>query len=561
MSQKIDLAYFSMEFMLKTHIPTYSGGLGVLAGDLLRSCADKEIPAVGITLVYKGASFNQTIKPDGTQTFSELDWRKNDQFTKLPQHTMLVIDGKNVRVECWRYDIVGFNEYVVPVYLLDTDTFENDSWARSITDNLYAGDPNVRLCQEIVLGVGGVKILRELGIHDIKTYHMNEGHSAFATLQLLSELNYNDNLVRKKCIFTTHTPIPEGHDSFDYEIATKYAGTYLPWHIKKLAGNDKLNMSRLAMSLSKTHFAVSKKHESVTKNLFADFDIDYVTNGVHPRTWVASNMQDLYSEFIPDWLENPELLKEAPNKIPDNALWLAHLECKKVLVDFVNKHISEPKLDELFDVETLTLSLARRPVAYKRPLLIYRDFARLVRICAGRVQIVQSGKSHPDDEVSQEIVREILRISQKLKGVVRIIYLENYSPKIARILVSGADIWLNTPTRPLEASGTSGMKAAMNGVLNFSVPDGWWIEGSEMAPDAGFTIGPKSDELYPQNDDELDSEDLYQKLEGEIVPMYYEKRAEWIKRMKAAITLASYFNTHRVLDEYLQKSRGAEKSH
>lgn len=559
----IKIAYFSMEMMLKTHIPTYAGGLGILAGDLLRSCADMRIPAVGVTLVYNGKQFNQQFNSDSTQSYVEIDWRKNDQFTKLPQQIELIIDGQKVIVGCWRYDIVGFSEFVVPVYLLDTDNFENDPWKRHITDTLYGGENFARICQEIVLGIGGIKMLRELGYKDIETYHLNEGHASFVPLALLPECNWKDEEVRKKCVFTTHTPIPEGHDYFSYDFAQKYAKEYLPWHIKKIAGEEKLGMTQIGLNMSKYSFGVSKKHGEVSQKMFPQHRIHAITNGVHHRTWTGSTMQDLYNEYLPGWNENPELLKFVPDKIPDDKLWRAHQECKQLLVNFVNHHLTSmssgedkdhPEDDELFDANTLTISLARRPVPYKRPLLIYHDFNRLVRLAAGRVQIIQSGKSHPADELSQEIVRQILKLSKRLKGIVRIVYLENYSPKIARLLVSGTDIWLNTPKRYQEASGTSGMKAAINGGLNFSVQDGWWIEGYKMCPDSGFTIGPDGNTPSPRNDDSEDSNDLYDKLERIIIPLYYDNRKEWIKRMKYAITLGAYFNTHRCIHEYMMKA-------
>jgi len=561
MDKTAKVAYFSMEIMIRTNIPTYAGGLGILAGDLLRSCADMKVPAVGVTLVYNGDAFKQTINPDGSQTYEEMIWRKNDQFVRLPTTITLTIDGQEIIVGCWRHTFVGYSGFVVPVYLLDTDHYKNEPWKRRITENLYGGDGATRICQEIVLGIGGVKMLRALGYNDIDIFHMNEGHSSFATLGLLPEVNYQDEEVRKKCVFTTHTPIPEGHDKFNYDLAWKYAGAYLPWHIKKIAGEDMLNMTVLGLSESKYSFGVSQKHGEVSQRMFPDFKVHAITNGVHHRTWIASTKQDVYNEYMPEWLENPSALSQAPDKLPDDAFWKAHLECKKVLVDLVNKHLTSPtsqedqdhpEPDELFDVDTLTISLARRPVPYKRPLLIYHDLERLVRLSVGKIQIIQAGKAHPDDTSGRNIIKQILELSKKLKGIVRIVYLENYSPTLARLLVSGCDVWLNTPMRPLEASGTSGMKAAMNGVLNFSILDGWWIEGYARCPKSGFSIG----ENNTSNDDTHDANDMYDKLENEIIPMYYENRGEWIKRMKYAITLGAYFNTHRCIEEYREKAWG-----
>lgn len=557
------VAYFSMEIMLETDIPTYAGGLGVLAGDLLRSCADLEVPACGVSLVYSGNNFSQVINTDGSQAFKPQEWQKSDHLTKLPQRIELEIQKTRVVVECWRFDMVGQNGFVVPVYLLDTDIAENEQWARDITKNLYGGNGDTRLSQEIVLGIGGVKMLRELGYQKIKAYHMNEGHSALVPLALLEEHNYQNEEVKKLCAFTTHTPVPEGHDHFDYQTAQRLAGKYLPWHIKDIATPQNLSMTHLALNMSAISFAVSKKHQQVSQNMFPEYKIDSITNGVHHPNWTNPVIQDLLNKFIPNWQLKPELLKDAPKNIPDDALSEAHQLCKKELISYVNKHLTSvstqyekenPQPEDVFDYDTLTIALARRPVAYKRPLLLYSDLERFIRIGVGKIQIIQCGKSHPSDNVSQGFVREIIKISKKLRTILKIVYLENYSPRVARMLVSGCDVWLNTPRRPLEASGTSGMKAALNGVINFSVQDGWWIEGYQMQPLSGFSIGPLDESLVPVNHDAEDANDLYEKLENEIIPMYYDHHSEWLKRMKYAITLGSYFNTHRAIKEYIEKA-------
>ncbi len=547
------VAYFSMEIMLETDIPTYAGGLGILAGDVLRSCADLHIPAVGISLVYSGDTFAQVIDPHGSQTFFRSDWQKLDQLTKLPTRIHITIANSDVVVGCWRYDMVGLDGFTVPIYLLDTNFIDNPQWLRDITLNLYSGNWDNRICQEILLGIGGIKMLRALGYTDVGAYHLNEGHTAFATLALLAENNYQDDAVRKLCIFTTHTPIPEGHDKFTYDHAYHFAGDYLPWHIKNLAGYDQLSMTQLASSLSHSSLAGSQKHQGVSKNLFPNISFNFVTNGIHHRTWTSPTMQNLFDRYIPTWITNPQSLTTAPQQLPDDRLWIHHQDAKSKLVRYVNAHLTarpNPSQSDMFDLNTLTISLARRPVAYKRPLLLYHDLERFVRIGAGKLQIVQCGKSHPDDDVSQNFVRQIIEISKKFKDVLRIIYLENYSPKIARILVSGSDVWLNTPKRPLEASGTSGMKAAINGCLNFSVMDGWWIEAFDMFPESGFTIGPKDGPV----DDVTDANDLYTTLESHIIPLYYENRSKWLAKMKQSIALGSYFNTHRVVKEYNSKA-------
>lgn len=555
----LDVAYFSMEVMMESDIPTYAGGLGVLAGDILRSCADLNVPAVGMSLVYSGDTFDQVIRLDGSQSFIRSDWQKLDQLTKLPTRIELEIAGQTVIVGCWRYDFVGLSGNVVPLYLLDTNMMENPPWVRDFTINLYSSNWDIRICQELVLGIGGVKMLRALGYHDIKTYHLNEGHAAFTTLELLAERNYQDEAVRPSCVFTTHTPVPEGHDKFGYDMAWHYGRKYLPWHIKKLAGEDFLSMTHLAMNLSHKNLAVSQKHQLVSEHILPGYKFGFVTNGVHHRSWTAPTMQNLYDRYLPGWLDNPSLLSSAPQMLPDNLLWDHHQDAKAKLVRVVNQHLtavsneyekSNPLNQELFDTQTLTISLARRPVGYKRPLLLYQDLERFVRIGAGKIQVIQCGKSHPNDDTSQEFVRQIVAFSKRFKDVLRIVFLENYSPKITRILVSGSDVWLNNPKRPLEASGTSGMKAALNGALNFSILDGWWIEGFARDPLAGFSIGPSDNSVNPINNDSADADDLYNTLEHTIIPLYYDRRPEWINRMKHAIALGAYFNTHRCVQEY-----------
>lgn len=553
-----EVAYFSMEFMLESDIPTYAGGLGVLAGDLLRSCADMGISAVGVSLVYNGNIFSQHIEPDGSQTFRSVDWRKMDQLTKLTERITLSIHNEVIQVGVWRYDMVGITGFVVPIYLLDTSFEENSQWGQNISQNLYADQGDLRIAQEIVLGIGGVQMLRKLGYGDVRTYHMNEGHCAFVPLALLEEHGYQDTEVRKLCSFTTHTPIPEGHDTFEYPFAYTYGEKYIPWHIKDLASEEKLHMTKLAMNMSKHTNAVSHKHMKVSQHIFPGFNIGAITNGVHHRTWISPYMQDVYEAHIPGVIMDPSKLKKAPEMIPDDVLWNTHQKAKRDLIDYANKHVTELRSfdssyitpEEFFDENVLTIAMARRPVAYKRPLLMYHDIEKLLEIGEGKIQILQCGKSHPHDQHSQNIVKEVVEISQKLKGKIRIDYLEDYSPRLSRLLVAGADIWLNTPMQPLEASGTSGMKAAMNGVLNFSVPDGWWIEGYRMEPDAGFVIGTEIEGLEASFDDDADATSIYTQLHDTIIPMYYSDKQEWIRRMKHAIALGGYFNTHRCIREY-----------
>lgn len=553
----LECAYFSLEIMLSSEIPSYAGGLGVLAGDILKSCADIEMSVVGMSLVYNGTSFTQEILPNGNQKFEVNHWQKNDKLKRLPNRIELTIDNAQVHVGVWRYDIVGRTGFVVPVYLLDTDISDNGMWARMITQNLYEGE--YRLPQEILLGIGGVRMLRNLGYSDIKNFHMNEGHASFVPLAIEEEVGYKDISVRSKCTFTTHTPIPEGHDQFDYDFAWRNAKPYLPWHIKDLAGQNSLHMTKLGMSLSKVSFGVSKKHGEISQKLFPEYNIGSITNGVHHLSWITSEMQNLFDKYLPGWSEDPSILAKAHEALPDEGLWRAHEEAKFELIEYVNRHLTSigteheqinPPTLERFDTHTLTIALARRPVPYKRPLLLYSDVERLLKIGEGRLQIIQCGKAFPGDPSSQRFVHEIVEVSKEFRGRLKVVYLENYSPKIARLLVGGVDVWLNTPKRPLEASGTSGMKAAMNGVLNLSILDGWWIEGYELDQMAGWAIAPENYD----NDDNTDANSIYELLEKTIIPMYYSNKWEWEQRMKHAIGLGAYFNTHRVVKEYKEKA-------
>lgn len=563
----LECAYFSMEVMLESDIPTYAGGLGILAGDLLRSCADMRLPVVGVSLVYNDSTYRQIITTDGSQNYEALIWHKNDQLTKLPERVEITIEGQKVLVGVWRYDIVGADGFVVPVYLLDTDFLDNSEYARSLTQGLYEG--GVRLAQEVLLGIGGVKMLRKLGYQDVKNFHMNEGHASFVSLALLAENDFKDEWVKSLCVFTTHTPIPEGHDRFDYEYAHKVAGENLPWHIKEIASEKELHMTILGMSMSKFTFGVSQKHGKVSQAMFPQFNIHAITNGVHHRTWIGTELANIYDKFIPEWFHDPGAMARAIDQIPDEALWAAHQEEKRKLLDHVNNHLTSvstedekknPSEWEEFDSNVLTISLARRLVPYKRPLLLYSDLERLLAIGDGKLQIIQCGKAAPGDESAKGFVKQIIDVSKKLRGRIKVVYLENYSPLLARQLVRGSDVWLNTPRRPLEASGTSGMKAAMNGVLNFSVLDGWWIEGYQMDPLSGFSIGPSDESVNPSNNDNEDIDDMYSKLQNEIIPLYYNSREAWILRMKHSITLGAYFNTHRVISEYRGKAWGIHNS-
>lgn len=549
----LKVAYFSMEVMLENDIATYAGGLGMLAGDILRSLADMEVPSVGVSMAFNYGYTNQVIHNDGSQNFIPAHWSKSDQLARESNTIELNIEGRNIIVECYRYDIVGRTGFIVPVFLLTTDHYENSEDQKYLTKYLYDYDNRIRMSQEVILGIGGLKMLRSLGYENIENFHMNDGHTAFLTLELLREQNYDMEKVKSMTCFTTHTPVPAGRDKFDYELTYKVLPNYLPLNIKELAGSEILDMPQLAWSLAKYVNGVSKKHGEVSTDMFKA-PIDYITNGVHATTWLSPVTQEVLDQNIPGWQFDMNKFLEI-DKVSDDVIQNMHHMNKQRLVDFVNEYLD--KKDDFgsrFDTEKLTLTFARRCVPYKRPDLILQDVERLLRIGIGKIQIIFCGKAHPSDVEAGEILKRILDYRNRYANVMSIAYLENYSPSIAKYLVAGSDIWLNNPVVPMEASGTSGMKAAMNGTINFSILDGWVIEGVEQQPNSSFTIGELLQELYPARDDWNDADHLYTTLENEIIPMYYDHKDEWVKKMKDSIKLGASFNTDRVVREYLDKA-------
>lgn len=546
----LDVAYFTMEIGLTGRIPTFAGGLGVLAADIIRSCADLKVPAACMTVCWQHGYLRQEIHPDGTQRYQDVSWDPSKALTLLPNRITVEIEKHPVTVGVWQLQYRGLSGHVVPIYFLDTNLPENSPADREITSRLYGGDGEMRLRQEMVLGIAGVKMLRSLGYNDVKTFHMNEGHCAFLTLELLRERRFSDSDVRRSCAFTTHTPVKAGHDVFPYDMAWKIVGDNLPWHIKKIAGEDALSMTRLAMNMSRYTCGVSRVHGQVSRELLSNQDVDYITNGVHHREWTCPEMQALFDTFIPGWQEDPSLLSCAPD-LPLDDLWNAHQSAKKRLIGLVNEQWNGEK----FDAETLTIASARRVVAYKRPELLYTNLKRLAEVCGGRVQIIHAGNAHPGDQFGMDVIRHMIEHSRELKGSVKIAYLSNYNPDLAKMLVSGADVWLNTPTRLHEASGTSGMKACLNGVLNLSTLDGWWIEGYERDSRSGWRIGPLASSLDADDTRSIDAEDLYTQLQYQVIPEYtFPGRERWIRRMRRSIALMAQFNSHRCVKEYVEKA-------
>lgn len=554
---KPKVAYFSMEIGIKQEMHTYSGGLGVLAGDTLKSAADLGMPVIGVSLLHEKGYFNQIINEHGEQREEEDIWNKEEYLSYLNKDVYVKVHDRTVKVRGWLYELKGVNDNVLPIIFLDTNLEENSEFDRTLTSHLYGGDRYYRLCQEVILGIGGMKMLDACGYNKLETYHMNEGHAALLTAELLDKLrrenpgrNYDDyvQLLRSRCVFTTHTPVPAGHDTFSHEEAIKVLGQYPNISLKFIELEDGLNMTHLALKNSKYVNAVARKHGQVSRDMFPGYDIKSITNGVHTYTWVNNHLKEVFNRNLIGWIESPEILREAL-KINDEEIWNAHQACKKELINYVNERTG---MD--FNIDTFTIGFARRATGYKRANLLLRDLERLkdISVNKGGIQIIFGGKAHPNDTQGKEYIKQIIERARQIVGDVKCVYLDNYDMNLAKKLVSGVDLWLNTPLRPNEASGTSGMKAAHNGVPSLSVLDGWWIEGCVEGV-TGWSIG----ESYQdgQNQDEVDSASLYEKLENNILPTYYQNRKEWLRIMKHCIAInGSYFNTHRMIKEYISKS-------
>ncbi len=547
------IAYFSMEIALREEIHTYSGGLGVLAGDTLRSGADLEVPLIGVTLISRFGYFRQEINAAGRQVEHPDPWQPEAWTVPLLARVAVPIAGRNVWVQAWLYVLKGGTGFEVPVILLDTDFDDNMALDREITHFLYGDGEDYRLKQEIVLGIGGVRILQALGF-TIHTYHMNEGHSALLSLDLLWRFERNRHYVRENepiydlakvrdlCLFTTHTPVQAGHDQFSYELVNQILGDYIDNKtLRSLAGEDKLNMTCLALNLSGYINGVAKRHAEVATHMFPGYSVHAVTNGVHPQMWTSAPFARLYDAHVPSWRHEPELLVRA-DQIPNSAIWAAHCEAKQTLINYLRSQSSVA-----FDPEIPIIGFARRMTSYKRPDLLFSDLSRLLKIAAGQpFQIVLAGKAHPHDEAGKALIELLHNHIRDLLGHIKIIFLPNYNLSMALTLIAGSDIWLNTPQRPREASGTSGMKGVFNGVLNLSVMDGWWIEGC-IEGVTGWAIGS----VATASTDEQDSQSLYELFEHTVLPLYYQNRDGWIQMMKGAISKnAYYFNSHRMMRRY-----------
>jgi len=578
------VAYFSMEIALENQIPTYSGGLGVLAGDTIRAAADIRLPMVAVSLLYRKGYFRQRLSEEGAQTEEPVEWAVEKHLQQEEPRISVTLEGRKVELRAWRYTVKGVRGYEVPVYFLDADLPSNDQRDRELTGQLYGGDPYYRLSQEVLLGIGGVRILRALGHTDLMRYHMNEGHAALLTLELLEEeasragrtsvKGEDIEKVRAKCVFTTHTPVPAGHDKFPVEYMTRlFPDQNRFFDVKDASSADlvrsvlqveqnypdleeaarrgaSVNMTYLALSLSNYVNGVAKLHGEVSRKMFPNVPIEAITNGVHAATWTSPSFKDLFDRMIPSWREDNYSLRGALG-LPPEEVWAAHLLAKHDLLETVRK-----KTGLKLDPDAFTIGFARRATGYKRADLILSDLDRLRQIAknAGPFQIVYAGKAHPRDGGGKEIIKKIFKAKKALKKAITIVFLDDYDLNLGGMLTAGGDLWLNTPQYPLEASGTSGMKAALNGVPSLSILDGWWVEGN-IEGVTGWAIGEAHrGDPGPETpvDNAYDAESLYSKLEGVILPLYYGSRDRYLDIMRHAIAInGSFFNTQRMVQQYI----------
>lgn len=549
------VAYFSMEIAVLPSFPTYSGGLGVLAGDTLRAAADAGLNLAAVTLVHRKGYFHQHLDPAGAQTEEPEPWKPDQVLSEEKARISVEIEGRTVRIRCWRYDMTGVTGHVIPIYFLDTDFEENDSDDRRLTDSLYGGDGNYRLRQEAVLGIGGARILDALG-YQPTVYHMNEGHAALLAVALLNKqlggralADASDSeiaAVRQQCVFTTHTPVPAGHDRFDPEQARTILGEATAAGLQRLGCYHEglLNMTYVALRFSRFVNGVAMQHGKVSRAMFPDYQIDAITNGVHAATWTSPSFQALYDSALPRWRTDNVALRYAID-LPANEIAAAHMKSKQALFEEISR-----RTGERFEPEMFTIGFARRVATYKRADLLFRNPERLVEVAEkfGGLQFLYAGKAHPQDQPGKALIVRVFETAKKLgSDKLHILYLENYEWELAALLTGGVDLWLNNPKRPYEASGTSGMKAALNGVPSLSVLDGWWIEGC-IEGVTGWAI--------PDSDDEAEEcASIFDQLEQTILPLYYQNPGQWQEVMRSTIALnGSFFNTQRMLEQYVRNA-------
>jgi len=548
------IAYFSMEFALAKALPTYSGGLGMLAGDALRSAADTGVSLVAVSLVHRRGYFEQHLDASGQQTETDVVWSPETTLPSADQKITITMQGREITLQAWRFDVVGHTGHVIPVFLLDADVEGNDPWDRRLTDHLYGGDTYYRLCQETILGLGGIHLLHALGCQP-EVCHMNEGHAALLTIGLLearrapaplsSATDADAEAIRQQCVFTTHTPVPAGHDKFGLDQMVHVLGQERAATIERFGclHNDLLNMTYLALRFSRYVNGVSMLHGQVSQQMFPEYPVHAITNGVHAATWLSKPFQDLLDKEIPAWRHDNQYLRSVYG-IDPSVIDATHAIGKQRLLATVKQRTGVD-----LDPNILTLGFARRVATYKRANLLLQSPERLIEIAnrLGGLQILMAGKSHPADNGGKGLIREIFATAAKLESSkLRILYLENYDWELGEQLTNGVDVWLNTPLRPYEASGTSGMKAAINGVPSLSVMDGWWIEG--CAEDiTGWGIENTEDEAEQ-------AERLYDKLENAVLPLYADK-VRWAEMRRHCIAInGTFFNTHRMLGQYVSNA-------
>ena len=598
-------AYFTAECGVADCLPIYSGGLGILSGDHLKSSSDLNLPLVGISLAYQEGYFMQSLTHDGWQ----METYPVNQFTAMPMERVLDDSGNTVRVSV---DLKGETVHIeawkvhvgrIDLYLLDTNLKENSERGRNITSRLYGGDREMRISQEIVLGIGGVKLLKAVGLEPA-VYHMNEGHSAFAVFERIRELredqglNFNEALefVRGTSVFTTHTPVPAGNDSFHPDLVRQYLGFFtqpLGIGMEVLLGFGRQNprdrgeefcMTVLALRLSNWHNGVSRLHSRVSRKMWrgiwpktpeVDLPITYITNGVHIPSWISKGMGENYVRYLgPSWIEDPENVSVWENvaRIPNSELWRTHERARERLISFTRSRLREQLAnrgasnqdmtvaDEVLDSESLTIGFARRFAPYKRADLILRDLPRFEKLLLNKdfpVQIIFAGKAHPQDQMGKDLIKKLVQISGRDSLRRHMVFLEDYDMDVARHMVQGVDVWLNTPRRPLEACGTSGMKAVANGALHLSVLDGWWDEGYDA--DIGWAFGAVESLDDHDFQDQIDSSVLFDILEKDVVPLFYDRSSDglprgWLAMMKASLhKLCPMFTSHRMVMEYWKK--------
>jgi starch phosphorylase len=554
------VAYFSMEIAITPSMPTYSGGLGVLAGDTLRAAADMGLRLVSVTLAHRKGYFKQRLDENGVQSEEGQPWNLEDRLNSEDPVVTVLIEGRRVAIRAWRYDMEGITGHTIPIYLLDTDLEENDPRDRELTDHLYGGDGDYRLRQEIVLGIGGARILEAL-CYRPQVYHLNEGHASLLTIALLERqlrgrsldqaADEDLNAVRQQCVFTTHTPVPAGHDRFSMEQAYRILGSERTKLIERVGGSHDglVNMTYIALRFARYVNGVAMQHGKVSREMFPDFTIDAITNGVHAATWTAPAFRAVFDRHIPRWREDNLKLRYAMD-IPEAEIADAHLEGKRALIAAVKDRSGLELRPEIF-----TIGFARRAATYKRSELLFTDPGRLLRAARelGGLQVLLSGKAHPADHPAKAKIQQVIELTRQLSSAeVKIVYLEDYDWSLGALLTGGVDLWLNTPKRPYEASGTSGMKAALNGVPSLSILDGWWIEGWNEGV-TGWAISDHDEEI-----DEANS--LYDRLEQVILPLFYRQDDAWQRVMRSTIAInGPYFNTERMLKQYLAKAYFPER--